>query len=440
MKKLLFLFILFSQVLSAQVSRNMLQDYNTIQLLRAETITPKANDKVFVRDSQFIYYWDKNSTISDDGYYVIKQTNQATGRYRLVKSESEITLSNTAPAPLTTFKTKEWIDTIGVDDKRYVWNGTRYILNPTDWHTTGNYGTTPTNNFLGTIDDVNLVFKRNNIQSGLLTNDTKNNTGFGFSTLINNTNGTENTAIGSLALFSNISGNNNTSIGWKSLYNNTLGHSNTSVGIWSLTSNINGMNNVALGYRALFKNTIGGNNVSVGFQCLNDITTGSNNTSLGYNTGNGISIGSNNTIIGANVTGLSTSLSGYIILSDGVGNIRLTANQSGQVGINTQLTQTSTLQVYGNIAIRDTTVTTGNYTMSAGNDPTNVCFKVGASGTINLTAGQVRSREYHLINYSGVSLTFGTSVRTATGATTLILPADEKFIIYWSGTEWIRKN
>ena len=554
--------------------------------------------------------------------------------------DSAITLSNVAPAPLTTFRTKEWIDTTGIDEKRYVWNGISYILNPTDWHTTGNYGTTPTSNFLGTIDSQDLAIRTNNIEKirlyravnsnnqiysliggdalinsitvgrgngniiyntsigygSLYYNTTGlNNTSSGYWSLFSNTTGSDNTSSGYYSLKNNLIGsrntssgvyslsyntigNNNTSTGYASLYYNTSGSDNTSSGVNSLLSNTTGYSNTSTGYASLYSNisgffntssgvnsllsnktgsrntssgveslkyntsgvgnvsngfqslslnTIGNYNVSNGFKSLYNNTIGigntssgtislssltngnyntstgysslenlgsnisptsiiigksykiialgtqdftligasantagviftataigtgtgtvqpddifNNNVSIGYRSGYQLRYGSNNTFIGSNINP-TEDLSNNVIISDGTGAQRINVDPIGRTGINTGLNPNSTLQVNGNIAIRDTTVTTANYTMSAGNDPTNVCFKVGASGTINLTAGQVRSREYHLINYSGVSLTFGTAVRTATGATTLILPADEKYIIYWSGTEWIRKN
>lgn len=59
-----------------------------------------------------------------------------------------------------------------------------------DWHITGNVGTTAGTNFLGTTDDVDLVFKRNNVQSGWL-NNSLFNTAFGVGTLPSTTTGTQ---------------------------------------------------------------------------------------------------------------------------------------------------------------------------------------------------------------------------------------------------------
>ena len=77
--------------------------------------------------------------------------------------------------------------------------------------------------------------------------------------------------------------------------------------------------------------------IGVGFQALWNVTTGANNTAVGYRAGADILEGSNNVILGA-YTGLDAPISqndsGWIVLSDGQGNIRLVADPSGNVGIN----------------------------------------------------------------------------------------------------------
>ncbi|MBK8599614.1 MAG: hypothetical protein IPN80_02845 [Flavobacterium sp.] len=65
------------------------------------------------------------------------------------------------------------------------------------WGLTGNAGTSATTNFIGTTDDVDVVFKRNTLKSGLIS---INNTAFGQNAFSVNTTGTNNTANGVDAL------------------------------------------------------------------------------------------------------------------------------------------------------------------------------------------------------------------------------------------------
>jgi hypothetical protein len=134
-----------------------------------------------------------------------------------------------------------------------------------DWHLTGNTGTNPTSNFLGTIDNKDLVFRRNNIRSGLLGS---SNTSFGADALTATTTSTNNTAIGGSALRGTTTGGWNTAVGHNSLLNNTVG-----------------ANNTTLGNEALL-NLAGGNaNVAIGRQSGNNITGGNGNVIIGNSAG-----------------------------------------------------------------------------------------------------------------------------------------------------------
>src|SRR3982751_4303654 len=84
------------------------------------------------------------------------------------------------------------------------------------WNLTGNTGTTPGTNFLGTTDAKALMFKVNNQRSGYIDyNSNKANTSFGYKALIN-INGSSlggNSAFGYQSLFMNTGGSFNTAIG-----------------------------------------------------------------------------------------------------------------------------------------------------------------------------------------------------------------------------------
>jgi hypothetical protein len=133
------------------------------------------------------------------------------------------------------------------------------------WSLTGNAGTSPSTNFLGTTDNQSLVFKANNQLSGKI-DVALNNTLFGYQA-------------GQAAT----TGNNNTYIGYQSGYPNTSGQSNTAVGSNAMVANIGGSSNAALGYAALKANTTGGSNAAFGNSAGLTNTTGSNNTFVGTN-------------------------------------------------------------------------------------------------------------------------------------------------------------
>ena len=168
------------------------------------------------------------------------------------------------------------------------------------WSLTGNSGTT-TSNFVGTKDNMPLIFKVNNEQAGFSGYSAKQNVSFGYLALTNALTGygNENTAFGAQALRSNINGNGNTATGFQGLYSNTYGVENTAFGKSSLFSNTTGAGNIAAGINTLYSNTVGGHNAGIGYNTLFMNTSGWSNTAVGsgalyYNT-----TGTGNTAIGA---------------------------------------------------------------------------------------------------------------------------------------------
>lgn len=149
------------------------------------------------------------------------------------------------------------------------------------WSLTGNAGTTPGTNFVGTTDLVGLRFRTNNTNSGQI-NRTNFSTGFGVETLNSNT-GSFNNAFGWNAGFSNTTGSENNSFGHSSQYKTTTGINNNSFGYSSLYENIAGSENNAFGYRALGQSVSGTMNTAMGDLALITLTTGSRNTAIGAN-------------------------------------------------------------------------------------------------------------------------------------------------------------
>ena len=185
------------------------------------------------------------------------------------------------------------------------------------WDITGNSATDPALNFIGTTDNVPLVFKVNNELSGKIESSYPFNTSFGLQSLNSNLSGSGNVAIGNRTLFSNTSGSENTAIGNQAHYSHKTGGSNTAIGSWALHADTTGSQNTGIGYLALGQNSSGYNNTAIGASALALITTGNNNIAVGVSCGtsgdfsNTISIGnyyypngaSNQAFIGNTSTG-----------------------------------------------------------------------------------------------------------------------------------------
>lgn len=93
--------------------------------------------------------------------------------------------------------------------------------------------------------------------------------------------GGENTALGESSLEKS-TGGNNTAIGATSMQNNTSGADNTAIGISSLRTNVSGIRNTALGREALGQST-GDDNLGLGYQAGYNITSGARNIIIGNN-------------------------------------------------------------------------------------------------------------------------------------------------------------
>jgi len=213
------------------------------------------------------------------------------------------------------------------------------IVFKSGWSLTGNSGTDSLTNFIGTTDARPLLFRINNLQSGIIDSNL-NNTGLGFRTLQSITTGNFNTSLGYKALITDSTGYDNTAIGADALRFTTTGSGNTAIGLQALQSNTTGVENNAMGYLALFSNTTGGqnnaignwalannisghSNVGVGYFALHDSQTGDGNIAIGTSAMYYNSSGSNNTAIGT-----------YSMMhSDGTGNANV-AIGAGALNVN----------------------------------------------------------------------------------------------------------
>lgn len=164
-----------------------------------------------------------------------------------------------------------------------------------DWSIVGNSGLSGTANFLGTTDNVDLAFRRNNAAAGKIG---ATSTGFGVNALTAGV-ATNNAAFGTNALAAS-TGADNVAVGNGTLSATTAGIQNTGVGNAALALNT-GSANTAVGFQALTRNTAS-NNTGIGFQALSTATTALQNTAVGFQAAVGLT-SSRNTAIGFQALG-----------------------------------------------------------------------------------------------------------------------------------------
>jgi hypothetical protein len=235
--------------------------------------------------------------------------------------------------------------------------------NYSGWGLNGNSGIDAPTDFIGTTDNVDVVFKRFGTTSGVLG---ASNTSFGYFSLPANTTGTSNTAIGGFTLRNNTTGSRNTAIGDRALRDNTTGNDNTASGIGALRSNTSGNNNTAIGQTALAGNTTGVDNTATGYFTLFFNTTGINNTANGSYALSNNTTGDSNTAVGLaslsnNTTGNHNTATGLSALSLNTTGIENTANGSVALLLNSTGNYNS---AFGRLAM--ITNTTGSENSSFG--------------------------------------------------------------------------
>lgn len=227
------------------------------------------------------------------------------------------------------------------------------------WQLTGNAGTNPATNFVGTIDNKPLVFRVNNkevvrFKTGGridITNSTntvylgknagssnqaagnvfvgyeaaKNNdagdynVAVGYNAMYNCTGyGDHNVAVGTNALLSAVNGQSvfNTALGADVLTSNSYGVSNTSTGYYSMYANTTGSFNTANGQWALLSNTTGGSNTAIGEYAAGSNQSGDNNLALGSRSLLGNQTGSLNIAIGSHALASSVANGNNLAIGD----------------------------------------------------------------------------------------------------------------------------
>lgn len=130
------------------------------------------------------------------------------------------------------------------------------------WNTTGN-NNTDSSSFLGTRNDIPLVFKVNDEFAGIIDNK-RSNTFLGYKTGYA-TQSFNSVVLGAFALQRESIGNDNVVIGFQSMFSHENGQYNVAMGSLSLSSSIFGDKNTAIGAMAGYR-ARGNSNVFLGFQ------------------------------------------------------------------------------------------------------------------------------------------------------------------------------
>jgi hypothetical protein len=249
------------------------------------------------------------------------------------------------------------------------WTNPSTIVGTQAWKLTGNSGTVPGTNFIGTTDNVDFRIRTNNtdkvtiassgnvgigntnplqklhVAGKIWANDGSSNVFVGENSGAASTTSYLNTAVGFDALSSITTSGDNTAIGYRNMRFLTTGGSNSSIGSYAMHALTTGGSNVALGYGALNSLEDGNNNVAIGRAAGSGNINGSGNIFIGFRAGDG-STGSNELYID------NSNTASPLIFGNFTSNI---INVNGSLGINTA-TPGQRLDVNGDARIQNGTV------------------------------------------------------------------------------------
>jgi len=227
----------------------------------------------------------------------------------------------------------------------YYWDGAKWVAlvgpNGRDWALEGNAGTVAGTNFLGTTDNVDLVFKVNNIQSGRISSSTSSpshNSFYGYESGLTSA-GSFNAYFGSQAGKANSSGGNNVGLGFGAMRNSVTANTNVFIG-----------NNAGANWVTTLGNTAIGNQALQGLAA----STGVYNTALGFAAGSGFAGGTAN-----GLSNLSGSYNTYIGYSASGANSSNTFTNSTAIGAFSQAGANDVI-VLGSISGANTASATTN--------------------------------------------------------------------------------
>ncbi len=289
----------------------------------------------------------------------------------------------------------------------------KWNYNP--WLTRGNLGTNPNTDFIGTRDNNDLIFKRNNIRSGLLSGDS---TSFGVSSLNPASTGANNAAFGANALRVNTVGELNTAVGADALKSNTLGKWNTAIGYGALSFNTTGQQNTAIGTKVLFNNGSGSANIGIGINTMNGNVSGNDNIGVGNYATNLNQTGSGNIAFGTNALRFSDVGNNNIAIGTDSGThvgatggaLNTLVDNSIFIGVDTRV---PSLGNTNQIVIGNNAVGRGSNTFQLGNTQITGVYTSGSmTASAFLTSSDKRLKKN--INDSSFGLNFITKLRPVT--------------------------
>lgn len=257
-----------------------------------------------------------------------------------------------------------------------------------NWSVTGNANTDSSMNFIGTTDNNDLVFKRNNVKAGHIG---LSNTAFGAEASKANTSGMDNVAIGASALKVNTAGSYNVAVGTNALLSNTAseivgigenalsanttGQFNTAVGTNAARTTATATCVTSMGYNSLFYNTASFN-TAYGVNALSNNTLGEWNAGFGVDALKANTIGHHNTAFGD--AAMLDNINGE--QNTAVGHRAMANNESGGYNVAVGMNSLHTNQT----GISNTALGTGAlYWHGSGNNNT----ALGMEAMNNQTAG-----------------------------------------------------
>lgn len=365
------LFFLFTGILTAQVGINTTAPNAQLDIRSANQATPTNQDGLLIPKVD-----------------VFPATNPTAAQHGML-----VFLTTAAGANLPGFY--YW------DNPTAAWKGIGND-NP-KWDLAGNAGTNAATQFIGTTDNQDVVFKRQNISAGLLNTSV---TSFGVNALTSNSGGA-NTAFGAFSLRLNGLGIGNTGVGFSALSGNTVGDENTAVGFSALNLNTTGDQNVAVGTSALQAAINSGNNTAVGYHALDNVSgiASGRNVALGWQAGNNLLSGSGNIFIGSGTNALATTASNQLNIGNTIfGNV----GTNKAIGLNASVPQAALDVSSNNMGV--------------------------LIPRIALTSAVVQAPVIHPIAGAIPESTLIYNTATAGTAPNNVTPG----FYYWNGTKWIR--
>ncbi|MGE0635879.1 MAG: beta strand repeat-containing protein [Bacteroidia bacterium] len=255
------------------------------------------------------------------------------------------------------------------------WTDPSTIVGNEAWKLTGNSGTNPTNNFLGTTDNVDLRFRTNNAVR--LTVTAAGNVGIG------STSPSQVLDVYGRMALSHGFNNTNVYVGRGSGVVSTSAYLNTAVGVEALAAITTSGDNTALGYRNMTALSTGGANSSIGSYALSSATTAGSNVALGYGALNSLVDGSNNVAVGRAAGSGNTNGSGNVFIGFRAGD-----GSTGSNELYIDNSNTASPLIYGNFStnllrINGTLNVNNAYSFPTADGTANYVLQTNGSGTVS---------------------------------------------------------